>query len=115
MTIPDSEDWDWGTSPFYMSAWIKPESKTITTPIIARQIDGSNYWYMALVFDHLRTTFAYEGNLVVLDSATSDITLGEWQHLALTRSASNVWGLYVNGERVATETNALVATPAAST
>lgn len=98
LTVPDSEDWNFGTGDFTIDFWTRFNSVG-NNQFVAQGVDGNNDWYFGfwqgrLFFYHAdasaqRAYYAY-------DWAPNT---GAWYHLALARSGANLL-LFINGNNV---------------
>jgi hypothetical protein len=103
--IPDSDDSLDITSQMTITAWIKPMNNEWAYCIAAKQPSGSatddspgNYEFLVAgsYLDFWYQTDA--SGAFTLYESTSLVTLGEWQHVAITLKAGDKVRLYINGE-----------------
>ncbi len=109
LSVPDSDDWDFGNSDFTMDAWIYPTDSTADEQtIIAKDFNGLTYGFIV--------NFAKQGqadgykNLGIIWSINgtsfenptrfnSQITPNNWYHIAIVR-LSNTITVYVDGSSI---------------
>ena len=98
LTIPDSEDWDFGTGNFTIDMWVKLDSVSGQRGVF--HYDGEDFF--------LRITSSalllQVGNTGV--SKSWNASLDEWYHLAGVRSSTDTVRLYVNGEQLGNDSTA---------
>lgn len=111
VSVPDSADWDFGTSPLTIDCWIRPATVSLVELGIITQGQDSNNCF-TLRFDGGDATklqFAvYSGGSTLLSmSGTHGMSVNTWYHVAVVRGwggNANDWALCVNGVAVATAT-----------
>jgi hypothetical protein len=88
----DSDDWDFGTGPFTIECWLRAGATPTNYGIISHGDD----WALYVGSTTLR--FLVDGSSV-LDPAYSP-PLGNWIHIAVTRNASSVLRMWVDGVEI---------------
>ncbi len=110
-TIPDSDDWNFGTGNFTIDFWVRFNALPAASAaehIYAQIPDGSNYQRL-LLYNGAGTYYWIFQN-VVGGSSTIDVTksttvlVNTWYHVALVRSGNN-WYIFQNGTQVGTTSN----------
>jgi len=97
LTIPYSDDWDFGSGDFTVEMWVRPSSIQSWDVLIAHMdsTDATSAWNIYCQSDG--TTYGqifYNGENYV--QSTVNLTIGSWQHLAMVRNGSDLI-LYKNG------------------
>ncbi len=102
LTLPDSDDWNFGIGDFTIDFWVKWNSYTGHQALISQgNVDhGTNYWFFDRTDKGEFTVQIYNGAtsstaMWFLENILSDNT---WHHIALARQGNN-WYLFVNGSR----------------
>lgn len=99
--FPDSNDWNFGTGSFTVEAWLYMKSAGYSVISIHASNDSS---YMALTANNAGTFgFSESGTGVSFTGGTQ--TGNRWYHVAVVRNV-NAWNLYIDGQSVASTTNA---------
>jgi hypothetical protein len=109
VTIPDNDDWAFGTGDFAIECWVKPTSTaayTVVTQSVGNAATaGSSSFYMGVnnssagSFNFYSTTGTTWTNHMY--TAANAVPAGVWSHIALVR-ISGVTNMYVNGINMAT-------------
>lgn len=88
ITIPDSEDWDFGTTPFCIDCWVRPTSATAYMMVLDRNSSprGGVFFYNGSVFAYGKT-FAWTP------------TINTWYHLAVTYDGTNL-RCFIDGTQI---------------
>jgi hypothetical protein len=101
VTVPDSDDWNFGTGDFTIDMWARiPSFPNNNLGLCGQYVDGSHRW--AFYFDWQNAgTGVYkisflEGVSIVLSTSNITFAVDTWYHLAVTRNG-NAWNIYVNG------------------
>lgn len=98
LSIPDSDDWDFGTGDFTIEGYINFDTISVYADIFNHRTDPSDYWSLTqkpdngLNFAH-RKSETYE---IALSTPSSVITTGQWYHVALVRT-SGVFKIFIDG------------------
>lgn len=123
VTVPYSTtNFDWWTSDYTLEFWIYLTTFTGTTynngssdvsSVIgnANQGDQTNYWSFGPISNGTARFYYFNGTPQTPISSTETVKLGQWNHLALTKTSSGVT-IFVNG--VASTTSAYNGTPQSS-
>lgn len=113
LTIPDDTGFDFGTSDFTIESWIYPSNVTGTFGIIGKQDNAFAYQgFVVYITTGGVINFSAvssdngTGWTVTASSASNTIVINTWSHVAVTR-VGTLFVIYVNGNLVATATNAL--------
>jgi hypothetical protein len=104
LTIPYSEDFNYGTSNFTIETYIYPTAFTNNPNIYSQRVfTGNGITFRITTLGRLQ--FFY-GQGVGLVAGATNITLNTWNHVALTKN-NNVVYLWLNGVQDATIANAV--------
>lgn len=101
LTVPDSDDWTFGTGSFTIDFWARVNSSE-TFGLFGQYLDGSSrmfcYWDKNWqgVFFH----YQYNGAIVIQFVSSWIPSLTEWQHIAFVRKGTSAgdWLFFVNGQ-----------------
>lgn len=90
-----------GTGPLTVEFWVKPATLAPghQNVIGNRHPQGPNTWWIGIFNDG---RINYDGGSGPLTSNNGDIETGKWNHVAVTRDASNKSTIYKNGVAIAT-------------
>lgn len=106
LTVPDSDDWAFGTGPFTFEMRIRANSFTSGFSLISQETTTTTFirWYVGT--DSNLHFQVYSAGTVTLDLKSTDgaFAANTWYHLALVRNG-NVLTLYRNGVSVGTLTS----------
>jgi len=99
LSIPDSDDWSFGSEDFTLEMWLRPNSVVRQMLLSQGTIAGNTEWDI-----EIDPEAAAPISIVVNESAVTtflrqtsgDLTLNDWNHLAFVRSGSNFF-IFVNG------------------
>jgi hypothetical protein len=100
------------TGPFTIEAWIYPNNNT-AGQILGRQ-SAATARGIALVYGEVSQKFTFSAGDTnnaaweVQITSTNTFSSSQWHHVAITRNASNVFTLWVNGVSEGTATNSVV-------
>jgi hypothetical protein len=104
LTVPDSDDWYFGTGDFTIDTWIRfnalPASGDVEQ-ICSQYTSSVNRWRWGLWNDggtqKLGVIVRYsDKNIINVHWAWADVATDTWYHIALVRSG-NDWMMFVNG------------------
>jgi len=102
LSVPDSEDFNFGSGDFTMEAWVNIPSNTGSGQrvIIGHLTDASNWMGISYIdqagYYVFYAIMAIQGVYTVELIGTITPTLNTWNHVAFIRNG-NTWTLYVNG------------------
>jgi hypothetical protein len=104
LSIPDSNDWSFGTGDFTVEVWINPSSLTgagVWRAICGQGIDtgSSMSWQIVLNQNNASVFIEYSTNGSTATSAqipNSSLSIGNWYHIAFCRVGATVYGS-ING------------------
>lgn len=102
VTVPDSSDWDIGTAPYTLEAFVRLSTK-ITEQTFVTHWTGTvavSQFAFYLESGVLKMRFGYGGSFVDIGAAWTP-TLGVWYHVAVDRDAGGVTRVYVDGVAIA--------------
>lgn len=98
------------SGPFTFEAWIRPESQPSWRSIVYQGTENTNRFNIYLNVQTIHVARDTSGTTI--NAPVGDIT-GQWSHLAVTVSSSNLVTLYFNGVSVASATMGATSNPAA--
>lgn len=106
VTVPDAADLNFGTAQFTIDCRIRPTSLASDRVICSQGTDASN---QMLFYVGTNGALAFRliiaaADAVFFASAAGAIVINSNYHVAVERSASNVWRMFINGVQVATQT-----------
>jgi len=110
VSVPDSDDWYFGTGDFTIDFWMRRPSATIGwKDFVGQREDWNNMWLIALE-DDVWHFIVYSDGVMTIEADpgwTEDVWTGNtWYHIALVRSGAS-WYWFVNGTQVgSTDTDA---------
>jgi len=108
LSIPDSNDWNFGSGRFTIDFWIKPASDTYGEIYNHDEASNNVKIFVSASSGNIGFNVQVGGsNVVVLISASGVLTVGQWHHVAVVRGWGgnvNDWALCVDGATVATTT-----------
>lgn len=108
LSIPDDEDFNFGSGDFYVAAWIRLSDTTGTENIVGQWNTGGGAgrsWFLYanganIVFDTSTSGTATTTSL----TGTSALSATTWHYVEASRSGSNLY-LFVDGTEVASNTS----------
>lgn len=109
VTIPDSDDWDFGEGDFTIDFWIRYASSTEGQVVIGQYVDANNRWYLMKddathkhkwIFVWIVGGVAKAAYTATSNWSPSDDT---WYHIAFVRNGSNAY-LFIDGVSTALTT-----------
>lgn len=111
ISFADHADWTQATNNWTIEGQFYFASLASNMNLIGHiQAALTDYWLLSVESTGLvrfKIQSSGGGVLLNLASATGTVVTGQFYHIAAERSTGNVWGLYVNGVRVATSTTSL--------
>jgi hypothetical protein len=112
LTIPDSDDWDFGSGNFTIDFWIYKLSRDGDYNFVAAHMDdSSSAWYLSSGIDSGNMEFYdYTATTNCRLYSGSALPLNQWVHVALVRNVTTI-SMYFNGQL----TNAAACTGSLST
>jgi len=100
VTIPDSANWDFGTSDFTIDCRIRPTSINAYFLIASHYNNASNKWWITIDANNKINLYTEVGNTVVgryiTTSAIPSYNINTWYHIAVVRNGSDLL-MFVNG------------------
>ncbi len=100
LSIPDSDDWNFGSGDFTIDLWVRLNSLAAVNAIVSQYVSGGNDWILYTQGDGSVRFYAGGATIVDMTSASSEVTTNIWYHLAVTRNGNN-WKLFKNGTQIA--------------
>lgn len=102
-TVPDHANWYLGADPFTIDLWWRPSSIAGRQPFCGQYADADNRWYFHAT-NASPTTVYFEfivrsggaNKAFYTSHAGYTINIGDWYHIELVRTATNVY-IFVNG------------------
>jgi hypothetical protein len=106
--VPNSPSWAFGTNPFTLEVWANFSSSGGPQALLANDEGGGNTrkWIFWLSGSSLQLFLDEITNNYSISSAEFTPTLGQWNHIALTRNATT-FSFYINGEINSTTTSSV--------
>jgi len=95
ISYADSPDWDFGSSDFIISAWVRLNNTSGNNMILGRVTGGTSYLYFGFEGTSLRFRDFSSGNVVDM-SVSVTIAINTWYHVAVSRNGSN-FRLFLDG------------------
>ncbi len=116
MSVPDSDDWNFGSGDFTIDLWVRVSSWPAATQhrmILSQYESATRYWHFSICENSgaykLILVYTYDGNSASF-SRTISFTLNVWYHVALVRNGTE-YKMYVDGTLLSTSyTSALAFT-----
>ena len=101
MTVPDSDDWNYGSGDFCIECWVKPTNLSGSRRIIGHDESDDNpdsSWIFRTDGNKFNFYFQCNGSSsrIYLNSGVRALNTDEWYHLAATRQGST-FRTFVNG------------------
>ena len=94
-----SADWNFGTGPFTVEAWIRPTATISGFRAVVAQwnVAPNQAWFLGFNGTNLTFVFTANGTTVIQYTATFSPTLNTWMHLAVDRDAGGALRVYTDG------------------
>ncbi len=86
LSVPDSDDFDFGSGDFSVDFWVKHTDHSGFEHYITHFEDASNKWYFRR--DDTNGLLFYSEGTATIEVSGADITDTNWHHLALVKSGS---------------------------
>jgi len=101
LSIPDSSDWNFGTSSFCMEGWVYRSVSGGHDRFMGQRADGSNRWYFDISTSDNIGFYIQDGGSDVLYaySTGGELPHGAWHHLAATWDGTT-FRMFVDGTSV---------------
>ena len=103
VTVADSSDFNFGTSPFTIEMWVyfNSLSKNIGLASHAALSGSNNSWNLAWFTNNtLSFRYSFTGSTATTRSASWTPSTSTWYHLALTRDVSGTLRVFVDGTQI---------------
>lgn len=100
VTVPDSEDWNFGTGDFTVDFWLRPSSSINSSSVtyVGQYASGTLFWAVQTISGPKVKIVAQNsgavGEFVTTDAVS--IPINTWTHIAYVRNGSNCY-IFVNG------------------
>lgn len=106
LTVPDSDDWNFGSGNFTIDFWVRFNSATGPQSFFYHETDSNNRYWFSLETGPSRLRFYHEtaGVTTILHQTNWTPSTGIWYHLALVRNG-NDFTTYVDGLSIGTTTD----------
>jgi len=101
VTVPDSDDWHFGTGDFTIDFWVNFHDLSVTNFLFAQRKDSSNHHSFSISSAGVITYYCRTGGIdraLYVRSAPVFTQTGIWYHVTLVRNGSSL-NLYINGTR----------------
>lgn len=97
ISAADSADWNFGTNPWTIDAWVRWNSIAAQGTIFAHGTNGNNGQRLNTLTNGSLDYEIWAGpNIVNMTTPASTITTGRWYHVAVVRQGGE-WRLFVDG------------------
>ena len=111
LTVPDSIDWYFGTSPFTIDCWIRLTALPTTSNAkgIINQYPGSTPYWLLTIYNSsgdYQLTFAVSDTNICVYSFVPE--LNTWYHVAIVRESISLTKMYLGGYLVDSDTTQYV-------
>lgn len=91
LTVPDSDDWNFGTGDFTIDFWTYLGDVTGSRPFIWQE-DGDGQWLLQLSLGTIHFSYVDTGLITRANySATHMMSNNRWHHISLQRSGSSIF------------------------
>jgi len=97
LSIPDSEDWNFGSGDFTIDGWINLNNTSGAQDIVAQYTDANNRMQFYNTSGTLNMNFLV-GGVYIANYYTTDpvLSAGTWHHIAFIRNGSNAY-IFLDG------------------
>ena len=101
VTLPDSDDWNFGTGDFTIDCWVYLNVIDLPTQTIASQQDvgGNTLWNVGIRLDNYLVLFFRDSSGVIQAyyvATQTALTTGQWYHVAFERTTTT-GKIFLNG------------------
>ncbi len=109
LSVPDSDDWDFGSGDFTVDFWVyfdkTGDQWSSAANLISQHLDAENYWKINY-HSNRHWLFAYvrDGIQQIGMTGGTLASIEAWHHVAVVRNGNN-WNLYVDGTSIAKTTS----------
>lgn len=97
LSVPDNDDWTWGTGDYTIRGWFNPDDSTSGGMIIAHGDGGENFWYCSKTTTGKLYFYIQPGGgpyTTLLGPTTYNV--GSWNHFAMAK-AGTTYRTFLNG------------------
>lgn len=104
LSVPDSDDWDFGSGDFTIDTWVKFDSVATDSGILYQDTDGNNFLTITYQGSEDKIYFWSRANIANTIYCPSDVlslSADTWYHLAFVRNGS-IFKIYKDGVQVGT-------------
>jgi len=111
LTVPDSEDFNFGSGNFTIDMWIYPE-ELASNMFVAQRQDSTHVWYFYITSteNYIRFMVYITSTQVTFNIEDAGLTLNTWQHIALVRSNDDYY-FFVDGVKKSDAYNNIYSIP----
>lgn len=106
LSVPDSDDWNFGTGDFTIDAWVRPNSQDSDDRIYNQYVDTNNRIQFGIDTASLQLYVRSGGSTLISLAPSYTFTANTWYHVAVVRSG-NIFTMYVNGSDIGNTTAAI--------
>ncbi|MCG8636915.1 MAG: LamG domain-containing protein [Desulfobacterales bacterium] len=96
LSIPDSEDWNFGMDDFTIDFWLRPNTLEDNANIFAQRQDSQNF-NLLFVNSNTLLWFVYYNSTKICEISVPKPALNQWSHIALVKN-NDIFTFYINGE-----------------
>jgi hypothetical protein len=99
LSIPDSNDWNFGNSAFTIDTWVRFDS-LVAAEYIYYQGSGTTNYLGLYIGDVGNVAFYHEVDdveAVYITTTSGLISTDTWYHIALTRNSTDTWNIWIDG------------------
>ena len=99
VSIPDSPAWDFGANDFTIDTWVYLTADHAVNALVAHEATSTDRWVFWIAVDQL----GFHINNSAEPFVPFTPPLGEWFHVAMTRTGGDTYKFYVNGIQVGSD------------
>lgn len=111
VSVPDSPAWDFGANDFTIDTWVFLNADHAGNAFVTHENNDASRWLFWTDVDNLEF-FIQDGANVANPSVPFTPPIGEWFHVAVTRTGGDTYKFYVNGVQVGSDVTNSMSIPA---